>query len=215
MAGGSGQRFGGPKQFLTIAGSTVLAHSVAVAARSGDGVVVVVPHADVDTVSAEFVDLGDRCRVVEGGRTRAESVRCGLAAVPATVERILVHDAARPAASVQLYGRVAAALDEGAVAVVPVVPVADTLRSADGSAGTVDRTRVVAVQTPQGFDANVLRAAHSSGGDATDDATLVEMDGHRVVTVPGERHNVKITEPADAVMLEPLLATRDVHDIDR
>lgn len=198
LAGGRGARFGGAKQYVELAGRRVLDWSVAAARSVSDGVVVVVPPHDV----ADRVEGADA--VVAGGDTRAGSVRCGLAAVPADAEIVLVHDAARPAASPALFRTVVDAVLGGAPAVVPGVPVADTLRRRSG--GTVDRDELVAVQTPQGFRADVLRAAHAGGGEATDDAGLVEAAGAPVAVVPGEATNRKLTQPDDRIALEATLA---------
>ena len=138
-----------------------------------------------------------------GGATRSASVRAGLAAVPADAAVVLVHDAARPLASPALFGRVVDAVRAGADAVVPAIPVADTLRRRSG--GIVDRDELLAVQTPQGFRAGALRDAHARGGDATDDATLVEGLGGTVVVVEGEPANRKITDPADLAAAEGML----------
>lgn len=196
VAAGRGSRFGGPKQQAVLAGRTVLERSVGTARAACDGVVVVVP--DDWT---EPVDGADH--VVVGGATRSASVAQGLAAVPVDAAVILVHDAARPLASTGLHRRVIDGVRSGADAVVPAVTVVDTIRSLDG--GVVDRNRLRAVQTPQGFRAEALRAAHRSGGDATDDATLVEAVGGSVVLVDGERANLKITEPSDLDVAEALL----------
>ena len=134
--------------------------------------------------------------MVAGGASRSDSVRAGLAAVPDTAAVIVVHDAARPAAGPELFRAVVAAVRAGADAAVPGVPVVDSLRRRSG--GVVDRDEVVAVQTPQAFAAAALRAAHAAGGDASDDATLVERAGGRVVVVEGDPANVKLTHPADA-----------------
>jgi len=130
-------------------------------------------------------------------------VRAGLAVVPASAQFVLVHDAARPLASPALFRRVVDALDEGAVAAVPAASVTDTIRNRNG--GVVDRDQLLAVQTPQGFDAAILRAAHESGQDATDDATLVEQLGHAVQIVEGEAHNRKLTEPTDLISAAALI----------
>jgi 2-C-methyl-D-erythritol 4-phosphate cytidylyltransferase len=137
---------------------------------------------------------------VAGGETRSASVRAGLAAVPDEAEVICVHDAARPLADAGVYQRVIDAIREGADGAVPAVPVSDTIKvvGADGViVATPDRAMLVAVQTPQAFRAEVLRAAHAAGGEATDDATLVEAMGGRVVTVPGDPRNRKITDRSD------------------
>lgn len=195
VAGGRGARFGDRKQYLHLGGRRVLDWSLAAAADHSDGVVLVVP---ADLVhEPEAADA-----VVAGGRTRSASVRAGLAAVPADAELILVHDAARPIPVPEVWERVLGALAAGADAVVPAVPVTDTLRSLDG--GPVDRERIVAVQTPQGFRAPLLRAAHRSEPEGTDDASLVEAEGGRVVLVDGDPRNLKITAPVDLELAELL-----------
>lgn len=209
-AAGSGTRFGAAKQFADLGGRPVLDRSVAVAAVCAEGVVAV-----VSADSARPPGLRDRLadlvrpaevRVVAGGETRSESVRRGLEAVPAEAEVVLVHDGARPLASAELCRRVVAAVRAGADAAVPTVPVADSLRRRGGA---VDRAEFAAVQTPQGFRAAALRAAHAAGAEATDDATLVEAAGGRVVLVDGEPANIKITHPADLRMAEALLGEPD------
>lgn len=113
---------------------------------------------------------------------------------------VCVHDAARPLASPAVYERVIAAVAAGADAAVPGIPVADTIKVVEAN-GTVvatpDRSTLVAVQTPQAFRASVLRAAHAGGGDATDDAALIEQAGGTVVVVEGDHLNRKITLPDD------------------
>ena len=207
VAAGSGSRFGLPKQFETLLGRRVVDHSLATAARHSHGVVVVVPAGEPVPGDLEATVI------VEGGATRSASVRNGLAAVPASATVVLVHDAARPAASDDVYRRVIAGVEAGAAVAVPVVEVADTIRHRDG--GVVDRSELLAVQTPQGFAAQALRGAHASGAEATDDATLVEQQGGRVVHVAGERTNIKITEPADLVAVAQSMgrsgATRPVE----
>lgn len=222
VAGGAGRRFGGPKQFLPLAGLPVAAWSVRAAATATDGVVLVVPAADPgDADRATALPrpgstgedaLGASC-VVAGGASRADSVRAGLAAVPADAVVIVVHDAARPLATPALFAAVVDAVRSGDVdGVVPVIPVADTVKQvADGRVvATVDRTDLVVVQTPQGFAAEALRAAHRSGRDATDDAGLLEDAGLVVGTVPGDPRNLKLTRPEDLALAEALLdgATR-------
>ena len=193
VAGGSGLRFGSRKQFVEIEGRTVLQRSVDAATSRCSGVVVVVP---ADAVDSTPIEAGTReLRVVAGGASRAESVRAGLCVVPADATIVLVHDAARPLASTELFGRVIEAVARGARAVVPAIPVTDTIRHRDG--GVVDRADLLAVQTPQGFDVATLRNAHAHGDDATDDATLVEALGQEVVIVEGEAGNNKLTDPTD------------------
>ncbi|HZM29610.1 MAG TPA: 2-C-methyl-D-erythritol 4-phosphate cytidylyltransferase, partial [Acidimicrobiales bacterium] len=145
-------------------------------------------------------------QVVPGDATRSGSVRAGLAAVPADAEVILVHDGARPLAPPDLFADVVAHVRAGADAVVPAVPVTDTVRSRTN--GVVDRADLVLVQTPQAFRAAALRAAHAGGGEATDDASLVEAAGGKVVVVDGSAENLKITNPHDLAVAEALLRAR-------
>ena len=198
VAGGSGSRYGGRKQFEALAGRRVVDWSLAAARESCDGVVLVVP-AGVQEAGA-----------VAGGATRSDSVRAGLAAVPDDAEIVLVHDAARPLAGADLFARAVAAVRAGADGVVPVVPVTDTVKRVEGRlvVETLDRSTLVAVQTPQAFNARMLRAAHASGGHATDDAGLVESVGGKVVVVDGDHWNIKLTTPEDLVVMEALLAHR-------
>ena len=197
VAGGAGTRFGRPKQYEPLGGRRVVDWSLDAARVRSDVVVLVVP-ADRVTDVEPLADV-----VVSGGDSRSASVRAGLAAVPDETTYVLVHDAARPVPTLDVWHRVVTALEAGAPAVVPVVPVTDTLRERDG--GTVDRTRLVAVQTPQGFAADVLRAAHASGDDATDDAALVEAIGAKVVLVDGDVRNIKITDASDLALAEVFL----------
>jgi 2-C-methyl-D-erythritol 4-phosphate cytidylyltransferase len=151
--------------------------------------------------------------VVPGGATRAESVRCGLAAIPPDAEVIVVHDAARPLAGPGLFDAVIAAVTEGgADGAVPGVAPSDTIKAVDAAGNvtsTLKRSELVAVQTPQAFRAVVLRRAHDGAGpDATDDAMLVEALGATVRVVPGDPANLKITAPEDLGAAERLLASR-------
>lgn len=211
VAAGTGTRFGGavPKQFVKVVGRRIVEWSVATAAEVCDGVVVVMPpDGRHDALVSELRLAHVDCKVVTctGGVSRSASVRNGLAAVGDEADFVLVHDAARPVASTDLYQRVIAALQAGADAVVPAVPVVDTLRDDAGS--TVDRSRLRAVQTPQGFAVDVLRRAHEGADDATDDATLANAIGAEVVVVAGERWNLKVTESDDRVVVAALLAAR-------
>jgi 2-C-methyl-D-erythritol 4-phosphate cytidylyltransferase len=196
VAAGTGIRFGGAKQFEPLLGRRVLDWSVAAAQACCDGVVVVLP--------ADRQEPGSRI----GGATRSASVRAGLAAVPEGAAIIVVHDAARPLASPLLFERVITAVREGADAAIPVIPVTDTVKRVLGNrvVETVERSTLVAVQTPQAFRAPALRSAHANQPDATDDAGLVEAAGGTVVTVPGDRRNVKLTSPDDLIVARALLA---------
>jgi len=204
VAAGDGLRFGSDKQSADLGGGSVLERSVATASDVSDGVVVVVGESRVEGARTLLAGVVGVVEVVSGGATRSASVRAGLAAVPGAVEVVLVHDGARPLATAAVYGRVIAAVRAGADAVVPVIAVSDSLRSTSG--GVVDREAVVAVQTPQGFRAVAIRAAHAGGANATDDTTLVEANGGTVVVVDGETDNVKITRPVDLEVARCLLA---------
>jgi 2-C-methyl-D-erythritol 4-phosphate cytidylyltransferase len=217
VAAGSGERLGAgvPKAFVEVGGVTLLEHAASrlVIHPAVRDLVVVAPatlaqsaHEVAREAAAGFV--ADPV-VVPGGRTRQESVARGLAVLAPDVEYVLVHDMARAFLPAEVVARVVGALMRGAEAVVPTLPVTDTLRSAaDGRLGpTVDRSRLVAVQTPQGFRRSVLDAAHagSTGADATDDASLVEAAGAEVVAVRGAPEAFKVTVPLD-LRLAGLLA---------
>lgn len=197
VAGGSGTRFGGPKQLATLGGRRIIDRSVDAVRDLVAGVVVVGPP-ELGTVGELKVDA-----IVDGGSSRSKSVRNGLAAVPRSATHVLIHDAARPLVTPAVVERVIAALSGGAAAVVPVVPVTDTLRSTSG--GTVDRSELVAVQTPQGFELSALRTAHDLNIDGTDDASVVEAVGVPVDHVPGSATNLKVTFPHDLAIAEALL----------
>ena len=193
VAAGSGTRFGARKQYEMLGDRRVLDWAVDAARSVAGGVVVVVPDADART-HEPGADV-----VVPGGATRSASVRAGLAVVPDDAEVVVVHDAARPLAPVALFESVVAAVTAGADGAVPGLPVTDTVKRVHAGAvvATLDRSELVTVQTPQAFAASVLRAAHASGGDDTDDAALVEAAGGRVVVVPGDAVNAKLTTRHD------------------
>jgi 2-C-methyl-D-erythritol 4-phosphate cytidylyltransferase len=199
VAGGAGVRFGSRKQFVEIDGVSVLQRSVVGAAGVSEGVVIVVPDDAVDSHGVA-TPVNTQLVAVAGGSSRAESVRAGLAAVPDQCDIVLVHDAARPLATARLFSRIVDAIEAGAEAVVPGVEVSDSMRLRSG--GAVDRDTLVAVQTPQGFRTAALRKAHQGGGEASDDATLVERTGGTVVVIDGELANRKITDPIDLAAAE-------------
>lgn len=200
MGAGSGSRFGRPKQYELLGDERVIDRSRRIAALVSDGVVVVVPAADAAREGA-----------VAGGATRSASVRAGLAEIPDDCDIVCIHDAARPLASRELFAAVIASVaggvevgsgegDDAVDGAVPGVPVSDTIKVVDAHGAVIhtpDRAALVAVQTPQAFRAAALRAAHAIGSEATDDASLVEAAGGRVVVVPGEPTNRKITRPDD------------------
>ena len=218
-AAGRGDRLGGdvPKAFRPLGGLPMVAHAVAAlaAAPSVDLVVVAVPPTHVGRAESLLVGRhgGASLRVVEGGGSRHESVAQALAVLPTSVEVVLVHDAARPLVPVALVESVVAAVRGGASAVVPGVPVADTIRRVSGEAaeGVVDRSTLRAMQTPQGFVRGVLDRAYGSGADlgaVTDDAALVEALGVAVTVVGGSPEAFKVTAPLDLLLAEAVLASR-------
>lgn len=208
VAAGTGERFGDRKQFYDVAGQTAAARAVA-ASRSVAGLVVLVVPPDA-LGEAHGADV-----VVAGGVTRSDSVRAGLAALKASCDVVVVHDAARPLATPALFGAVVAALaapsrPDGAI---PGLGVADTLKQVTEGpervvTATLDRASVVAVQTPQAFTVDALRRAHARGDAATDDAALVEAIGGRVVVVEGEPENRKLTTREDLDAIIAVLARR-------
>jgi 2-C-methyl-D-erythritol 4-phosphate cytidylyltransferase len=214
VAAGSATRFGEKKQFLSLAGRPVADWAVEACRSVCDSVVLVVP---ADAVSGAAPNGHGADVVVAGGTTRAASVRAGLRALGSDAEIVVVHDAARPMARPELFKAVVAALEERDVAgVICAIPVTDTVKriapSSPGSGDpviveTLDRSELVAVQTPQAFSVAVLRRAHEGEPEATDDAALVEALGLTVSVVPGHQDNVKLTTPADLTRVE-LLAAR-------
>ena len=199
VAGGSGQRFGAHKQFLALGPKEMVAWAVDTALQVSVGVVVVVPEV------SDFASSDARVHVVQGGVSRTESVRNGLAAVPTSAQVVCVHDAARPFASVELFQAVVQELSPTVQAAVPALAVVDTVKVIDESTNEVLstplRSTLRAVQTPQAFHAAILREAHlvaeHENREGTDDASLVEAIGGYVVVVPGNVMNRKITTPED------------------
>lgn len=228
-AAGRGIRLGpgAPKALRTLSGTPMLVHAVRAMtrARAVSLVVVVAPPDGADEVRHLLDEhILPEVVVVPGGETRQDSVRLGLAALPDDVDAVLVHDAARPLVPVDTVDAVAAAVRDGAPAVVPALPVPDTVKEVeprtDGGpepvTGTPERSRLRAVQTPQGFTLKVLAAAHAQvareGDGATDDAGMVERMGVEVVVVPGHEEAFKVTRPLDLVLAEAVLARRRVTD---
>jgi 2-C-methyl-D-erythritol 4-phosphate cytidylyltransferase len=209
VAAGEGRRFGRQKQFDRLRGRLIVEWSIDAARKCADGVVLVVPAERLEDAAVH----GEADVIVIGGATRSASVRAGLAAVPDEAEVILIHDAARPLASAELFCAVVAKVRGGALAVIPGAPVSDTIKVVEGDkvVATLDRSALVSVQTPQGFDAATLRAAHEGAPDATDDAALVEAMGLPVVVIAGEVTNKKITDVADLEFFDALLRMREAR----
>ena len=204
VAAGAGSRFGRAKQYEKLGTKRVLDWALEAAQAVSEGVVLVVPP-DAAGRKEPSVDA-----VVPGGATRSGSVRAGLAAVPGDADVVLVHDAARPLASIALFESVVAAVQAGADCAIPGVPVSNTVKRVAGErvVETVDRADLVEVQTPQGFSAAALRSAHAGEPDATDDAALVEAAGGSVVVVAGEPTNLKLTHAHDLAVARALLEDR-------
>ncbi len=212
LAAGSGERLGRglPKAFLPLAGRPMLEFSLLALAgcEEIESAVLVVPGgliSEGERMAGRLAGGAHVSAVVDGGPTRQDSVRLGLAALPPGVDVVVCHDAARPMASTALFTRVVEALEGGRAAegAVPVVPSPDTVKRvlAGAVVGTVSREEVGLAQTPQAFVASVLAEVHvqapERGTEATDDAMLLEQAGYRVVAVPGEATNFKITTDED------------------
>lgn len=218
VAAGRGERFGGdrPKAFAKLRGRVMLAESLERLERSDwiEAIVIVAPveWEEPSILLAEELSAGKVSSCVPGGATRADSVRAGVAEVPDDVPVILVHDAARPLLPEAVIERVITALGDGWDGAVPALPVADTIKRAreDGAVlETLDRSGLVAVQTPQAFASAALRSA--LGGDitgVTDCAGLVEAAGGRVRIVEGDPRLLKVTTPSDLALVETLLASQ-------
>ncbi|MBP3212484.1 MAG: 2-C-methyl-D-erythritol 4-phosphate cytidylyltransferase [Prevotella sp.] len=212
VAGGKGLRMGGdvPKQFQLVGGRPVLMHTLqqfrnAIADLQ---IILVLPREQQDywCELCRQYEFGVEHRVADGGQTRFHSVKNGLALIPDGEEGIVgVHDGVRPFASADLIRRCYAAVVE-AEAVVPAVPVVESLRHEER--GAIDRKGYRLVQTPQTFSIPLLKAAYRQDYREafTDDASVVEAYGHRVAMIDGIRENIKLTTPFDMVVAEALLA---------
>ncbi|MEV6274333.1 2-C-methyl-D-erythritol 4-phosphate cytidylyltransferase [Nocardia sp. NPDC051832] len=230
-AAGRGVRLGEatPKAFVAVGGTPMVRLAVdgLIASGTVDRIIVMVPAELVEAAVAllpAFDPAGgargasgsgagcggflprSRVQVVVGGAERTDSVRAGIAAAP-DAAYFLVHDAARALTPPELIARVTAELRAGHPAVVPALPVVDTIKSVDATGivtGTPDRSELRAIQTPQGFSAELLRAAYALDVHTTDDAGLVEMLGAKVRTIPGDPMAFKITTPLDLLLAEQL-----------
>jgi 2-C-methyl-D-erythritol 4-phosphate cytidylyltransferase len=205
VAAGRGERLGEgrPKAFVRLGDLPMLAEPLRRLDESEwiDAVVVVAPPEweEPAILLAEEIGASKVTACVTGGETRSDSVRAGVAEVPEDAAVILVHDAARPLLPGEVIGRVIEALGEGFDGAVPALPVADTVKRVEGDLvlETVDRTKLVAVQTPQAFVAPVFRACVESTQTTTDCASLLEKSGGRVRIVQGDERLLKVTTRAD------------------
>jgi 2-C-methyl-D-erythritol 4-phosphate cytidylyltransferase len=223
-AAGLGLRLGGeaPKAFREVGGESLLVHAVrglrAAAAADLACFVIAVPPGTEDGVLKVLESYVGAARLhcVAGGTERTDSVRAALELVPFDgIDCILVHDAARPFVPAAVIERVVVAVRAGAPAVIPVVPVTDTIKRIDPAGkvlDTPDRAALVAVQTPQGFEPSLLRRAHALAAvGVTDDAMLAERLGVTVQTVEGSEDAFKITRPRDLILAESILAERRIR----
>lgn len=199
VAAGTAARFGALKQIVPLGMERVVDRSVRVAMEVSDGVITVAPSGLLSSFPGSLV--------VAGGPSRTDSVRNGLMHLPSDVSYVLVHDAARPLATAELYLRVIQALRDGARAVIPVVGVRDTLKRIENDkvVATVSREGLAHVQTPQGFEVGLLLEAYALAMDASDDASLVEELGVEIRAVPGEEANFKITTKADLSLMAKIV----------
>jgi 2-C-methyl-D-erythritol 4-phosphate cytidylyltransferase len=218
LAGGLGTRMGRPKQFLELGGNPALYHTLKAFENAACvGKIYAVGDATRVDALAKGSGISKYVRCGESGSFRQLSTKSGLLLCEGDPDAVvLVHDGSRPLVTPALIGRVveAALAEDRPDGVVPVTRVSDTVKvEKDGEVvNTLDRTQLRAVQTPQAFRLGYLRRLHEATdeylGTATDDASLVEREGGRVVVVEGERTNIKLTSPEDLVLAEAILATR-------
>lgn len=236
VAAGSGQRLGHgvPKARVPLGGDPMLVYTVRGVVKSGvaDQICIAIPPGDaelieicLDLVTNSGAPEGMLWNVVDGGEDRSASVRAALAVIDPDVSTVLVHDAARPLTPSGVFARVTAALRDGAKAAIPALAVVDTIKEVvptelpltgagvEKVSGTPPRSRLRAVQTPQGFDLATLRRAHvyaesldpAQAAQITDDAMLVEALGEDVYVVQGSTHSLKITSPTDLLLAEAMM----------
>lgn len=212
-AAGSGTRLNSevPKAFVELDGLTLLTRSALTLSTVVDVIVVAVPDGFTSQAAIALENVDAQIHIVLGGDNRQESVAAGLAVLPEDVDLVLVHDAARPLVPVSVVSDVVHALRDGAPAVIPVLPLTDTVKRVDSQGAvveTISREQLRRVQTPQGFHRDVLVQAHADPTHvATDDAGLVESAGVRVVTIPGSDQSLKITTPEDFKYAQMLLGS--------
>jgi len=210
-AAGLGVRFGAPqpKAFFELAGLSLLTRSALALASHVDVIVVAVAADYVANAAQELETVDAEIHVVVGGATRQESVAAALLVVPIDIELVLVHDAARPLVPSSVIAEVISELADGVEAVVPVLPVVDTIKRVDSNGDvveTVDRNALRRVQTPQGFTKELLTEAFADSKHvATDEAGLVERLGIAIRTVAGSERAFKITTPDDIAFALSLL----------
>ncbi len=202
-AAGSGSRLGAdiPKAFVLLDGLSLLTRSALVMSAVADVIVVAAPHNHLALASELLAEVDAEIHIVEGGASRQESVSLALQGIPEDVDVVLVHDAARALVPIEVCARVIDSVRSGNPAVIPVLPVVDTINRVDANGvvvDTVNRDNLRRVQTPQGFTRDALVRAHQDSTHiATDDAGLLATLGIPVVTVAGDERAIKITTQAD------------------
>lgn len=210
-AAGSGVRLGAdkPKAFLELDGISLLTRSALAMSVVADVIVVAAPSDALDQASQLLTDVDAEIHVVAGGNERQDSISNALKVLPEDISIVLVHDAARPLVPVEVTNRVVEKLREGAKAVIPVLPIADTIKSVNSDhvvVETIDRNQLRRVQTPQGFERSALVKAYENAKVlATDDAGLMEALQIPVHTVPGDELAMKITTAHDLKIATALL----------
>lgn len=216
VAGGSGRRMGGslPKQFMMLGNEPILARSInrIHEALPAAEIVVVLPKDHIElwkNIAARF-EVAEH-KIACGGEERFHSVLNGLQALSKEIEYIGIHDAVRPLVSKRLIIKLMLEAEKNA-AVIPVVAPPDSYRKVEGELShIIDRSTLRIVQTPQVFQASILRKAYEQEFSPafTDDASVVEMAGHKITLVEGERENIKITTPVDMTIAEAIIAMQD------
>ena len=215
VAAGKGERLGAgaPKALVRVAGTTLLEHAIsrALGTENLSQLVITATPGHLDeflALASPHVPSRVELTVVPGGETRQQSIALALAEVNHTAQIVLVHDTARAFTPSEVFNRVAKEVSDTGFGVVPVVPVHDTVKRASGDEvlETVDRTELRAAQTPQGFPATLLREAYAAVTEEhTDDASLVQSLGHRVLSVPGDRMGMKVTTQDDLILASHLI----------
>ena len=213
VAAGLGERLGAgkPKALVRVAGLTLLEHAIARATGTKnltELVVTATPGYEDKFRALAKVPEGISLKIVTGGQTRQLSIALALAEVSEAAQIVLVHDAARAFTPTEVFDRVVKEVHETGFGVIPVIPIHDTVKRAEGVEvlETVDRTELRSAQTPQGFPANLLRSAYAAiTADHTDDAALVQSVGHRVLSVEGDRLAMKVTTQEDLLLASHLI----------
>jgi len=212
-AAGSGTRLNGaqPKAFVELGGLTLLTRSALTLSSVVDVIVVAVPDGFIPQAASALENVDAQIHIVKGGDSRQESICAGFQVLPADVSYVLVHDAARPLVPLNVVAEIIEKLQAGAQAVIPVLPLNDTVKRIDSNGvvlETLNRDELRRVQTPQGFTREVLQKAYADPTHlATDDAGLVEALGIRIETITGSERALKITTQDDLVYAQTLLGS--------